>query len=48
MGKISVKIEVNVIVENMDEAKEIAHDLHKILNDNGITNSTNVTDEVSY
>ncbi|WP_279289838.1 hypothetical protein [Clostridium botulinum] len=43
-----MKIEVNVTVENMYEAKEIAHDLHKILNDNGITNSTNVTDEVSY
>lgn len=46
--KISVLIEVNVTVSNIDEAKAIAHDLSEILNNNGITSSVNVTDEISY
>jgi len=34
-----------VTVESKEIAKEIAHDIHEILNDNGITNNINVTDE---
>lgn len=43
----SVLIDVNVTVNDMDEAKDIAYDLHDILNDAGITNSVNVTNEIS-
>jgi len=42
-----MKIEVFVTVEHVEDAQEIATDLHKILSDNGITNSVNVTDEIS-
>ena len=45
---ISVLIEVNVTVKNVNEAKEIANTLHELLNDYGTTNSVNVTDEISY
>lgn len=48
MDKFSILIEVNVTVSSTEEAKEIAYDLHEILNDNGITNSVNVTNEISY
>ena len=44
----SVLIEVNITVDNMEDAKNIAHDLHEILNNNGITNSVNLTEEISY
>ena len=44
---ISVLIEVNVTVEDIDEANNIAEDLHDILCDDGIENSTNVTDKIS-
>lgn len=44
---ISVLIEVNVTVDSVEEAKGISEDLHEILNENNITNSVNVTDEIS-
>jgi hypothetical protein len=44
---ISVLIEVNVTVENVEEANDIAEHLHETLNRNGITNSVNATDEIS-
>ena len=44
---MSVRIDVYVTVENIKEVEEIAHDLHEILNDNGITNSVNVTDDIN-
>jgi len=44
---ICVMLEVYVTVENIEEAKEIAHDLHEILGDRGVTNSINVTDDIS-
>lgn len=40
---LSVLIEINVTVKDMDEAVEIADDLHDILNDCGIKNSVNTT-----
>ena len=45
--KYSVLIEVNVTVNDMDEARDIAKDIHDIISDAGITNSVNVTDEIS-
>lgn len=44
---ISVKLEVYVTVDNVEDAKEVAHDLKEILDDNGITNNVVVTDEIS-
>jgi hypothetical protein len=43
---ISVALTVNVTVENMEEAKIIAHDLHDLLNSSGITNSVEVDKEI--
>ena len=40
---LSALIEINVTVKDMDEAVEIADDLHDILNDCGIINSVNTT-----
>lgn len=45
---LSIKIDVYVTVVSMEEAEDIAHDLHEFLNNNGITNSTNVTNDISY
>jgi hypothetical protein len=45
---LKVKYPVNVTVDTVDEATEIASDLKEILDKNGITNSVNVTDEISY
>jgi hypothetical protein len=39
---ISVPLIVNVTVENVEEAKIIAHDLHELLGKSGITNSIEV------
>jgi len=44
---ISIKLEVWLTVNNSTEAKDIADDIHNILNKNGITNNINVTDEYS-
>ena len=41
----SILLEVWVAVESKDEAREIGHDIHEILNNNGITNSVDVTNE---
>lgn len=43
----SILIEVNVTVEDIEDAQEIANDLHEILNDSGITNSVVLTEEIS-
>ena len=43
----SILIEVNVEVESLADAHEIADDLHEILNDSRVTNSINITDEIS-
>jgi len=43
----SYLIELYVTVESKAEAKEIADDIHEILNDSGVTNSLIVTDEFS-
>lgn len=48
MDKFSILIEVNVTIGKIKEAEEIAHDSHEILSDNGITNSVNVTNQISY
>jgi len=44
---MSARIDVYVTVEKLEEVEEIAHDLHKILNRCGITNSVNVTDDIN-
>lgn len=44
---ISVLIEVNVTVENIEDANDIAHDISEILDNNGVVNSVNVTDKIS-
>ncbi len=36
---ISVPLIINITVENIEEAKMIAHDLQTLLNSSGITNS---------
>ena len=48
MDCFSILIEVDVTVKSKEEAEEIAHDFHEILNYNGFINSVNVTDEISY
>lgn len=44
----SIPIIVNVTVTNIEDAEEIAHDLKEILDDNGFTNSVELTDEISF
>lgn len=44
---LSILINVNITVESIEDARDIADDLSEILNDNGIINSINVTDEIS-
>jgi hypothetical protein len=44
MDKMSVKIEVYVTVDSVDEARDIAQHLEEMLDDNGIINSVNVTE----
>jgi len=38
-------LEVYIDVDTIEDAEEIAHDLHEILGDNGITNSVSVIEE---
>ena len=40
-----VLIKVYVTVDNMQDANDIADDIHEILNDNGIKNSTDVNED---
>ncbi|MBP2245314.1 hypothetical protein J2Z28_001932 [Paenibacillus xylanexedens] len=42
-----MKVEVFITVEKVEDVEVIAKDLHEILCDNGITNSINITDEIS-
>lgn len=44
MEKMSVKIEVNVTVDSINDAKDIAYDLQEILNNNNITNTVTIED----
>lgn len=43
----SVLIEINVDVDSIEDARYIAEDLHKILDDCGVINSVNIVDEAS-
>jgi len=38
-------LEVYIDVDSEEDAKDIAHDIHEILGDNGITNSVNVIND---
>ena len=38
-------LQVYIEVNSEKDAKDIAHDIHEILGDNGITNSVKVTDD---
>jgi len=40
-----ILLEVWLTVESRKDAEEIAHDIHEILGNNGITNSVKITHE---
>ena len=40
-------LQVYIEVDSIKDAEEIAHDIHEILGDNGITNSVNVINDTN-
>ena len=40
-------LEVYIEADSLETAKDIAHDIHEILGDNGITNSVNVINDTN-